>query len=70
MEEEKKLPWDDYYPDTKETFIALKEREGRVHNWCNYIPDEIIEAWGELTNKERWLLQQTAEVSASNEEWD
>jgi hypothetical protein len=43
---------------------------GRVHNWRRYVPDDIREAWGDLTPKERDLVMIMAEYAAAQEEWD
>lgn len=32
------------------------ENSGEVHDWKNYVPDEIIECWNELTEREKKLI--------------
>jgi hypothetical protein len=42
----------------------------KVHDWRNYVPDEIKVIWDTLTPREKELIQKTAEVPAFAEEWD
>lgn len=43
---------------------------GRVHDWRNYVPKEIIEVWGSLTDRERKLIFIICEPIADAEYWD
>lgn len=42
----------------------------RVHDWRNYVPDEIKEVWDNLTERERKLIFIMCEPIADREEWD
>lgn len=46
------------------------EETGKVHDWRNYIPDEFIEEWEQLTLREKQIIYILAEKQASNEEWE
>jgi len=43
---------------------------GKVHEWKNYISQEIRETWGEFTDAQKQALARQAEDNASDEEWD
>ena len=43
---------------------------GRVHEWRNYIDDELRAIWDTFTEEQRIVIGRSAEKSASNEEWD
>lgn len=46
------------------------ENISKVHDWRNYIPDEIKEIWNDLTLREKQLLFIMAEQQADKEEWE
>jgi hypothetical protein len=46
------------------------EKKNRVHDWRNYIPDQIKEVWGLLSLDAQLALLLTAEQQASAEDWD
>lgn len=43
---------------------------GRVHNWHNYVSDEIKALYPELSERVRRAIARQAEEQASAEEWD
>lgn len=43
---------------------------GRVHDWRNHVPDEIVEVWGELPPIARAAVYFIAARSAGAENWD
>lgn len=42
----------------------------KVHDWKNYVPEELSEHWYELTERERKLIFILTEPMADREEWD
>lgn len=46
------------------------EKAGKIHDWRNYVPQEIENIWENLSLKERILVAFMAEKQATNEEWD
>lgn len=46
------------------------DKKTRVHDWRNYVPDEVIEAWAQLSLDFRAGIFLLAQKTASNEEWD
>lgn len=46
------------------------EETTRVHDWRNYIPDEVAETWEEFPLEARLAMWMMAEKQASNEEWE
>lgn len=45
-------------------------REWRVHNWRNYITDDLRAMWHTFTDTQKIAIAQMAERQASNEQWD
>lgn len=43
---------------------------GRVHDWRNYISQELAQIWQTLTDEQKILIAQNADEQASNEDWD
>jgi hypothetical protein len=41
-----------------------------VHNWRNYISDEVQAMWLTFTPEQRAALGRQAQTQAENEEWD
>lgn len=61
MNEEK--PPDDYYsPDW--------QSGGRVHEWKNYISEELQAMWVTFTDAQRAAIARSAQINASAEDWD
>jgi len=46
------------------------EKATKIHDWRNYVPDQLIEDWNNLTMRERQIIYFMAEERASIEEWD
>lgn len=42
----------------------------KMHDWRNYIPDEVRAVWKELSVETRVMLFLTAERQANFENWD
>lgn len=56
---------------TPEDFLDPKwESATRVHEWKNYISDEVRDMWGEFTGRQRAALARQAQVEADSEIWD
>jgi len=58
-----------------EVYIANKElidnpTDYRVHNWGNYIPDDLRSGWINLSNEAKAAVFLCCEARANNEEWD
>jgi len=43
---------------------------GRVHDWRNYVPEELQKDWNQLTERERQIIFVMADERASAEDWD
>ncbi len=43
---------------------------GRVHNWKNYVSDDIRKIWKQFSFREKRIIASYAEKLAQNEEWD
>ena len=64
--------------DLKELTIRFKnaldakpfDNISKVHDWKNYIPEDIKANWSVLTPRERLLLAYQAQEVANNEEWE
>jgi hypothetical protein len=41
-----------------------------VHDWRNYINDDLREAWGTFTEEQQRLIRDNADEIAAREEWD
>lgn len=46
------------------------DKARRVHDWRNYIPDEIREVWSSMTVESRVVTYILAEKQANAEDWD
>lgn len=46
------------------------ENAGRVHDWRNYISNELRTVWGTFTDAQKIALGENAEEIAGREEWD
>lgn len=46
------------------------EEAGKIHEWKNYINDEVRTMWPEFTDAQRAALVRQAEYMADCEEWD
>lgn len=42
----------------------------RVHDWKNYISDEVADTWDEFTEKQKMSIARMANDTASNENWE
>lgn len=42
----------------------------RIHNWHNYIPDDLQAVWAQLSEETRAALFVVAQLLADNEEWE
>jgi len=45
-------------------------KKSRVHNWRNYVSEQIQLAWGGFTGEQKVMLSANFEEMAGNEEWD
>jgi hypothetical protein len=43
---------------------------GRVHDWKNYITDEVREMWNTFTDAQKQAIARQADKTASSEYWD
>jgi hypothetical protein len=43
---------------------------GHVHNWKNYISEELRGMWGSFTREQKAAIYRSADETASNENWD
>ena len=43
---------------------------GRVHNWKNYINDDVRSIWSTFSQMQRIILATNAQELADNEDWD
>ena len=43
---------------------------GRVHDWRNYVSEEICAMWPSMPDQLKQALARQAEATASNEEWE
>lgn len=46
------------------------EEAGRVHDWRNYISDELQGMWESFTPEQRRAIGRNAQGIADNEEWE
>ncbi len=46
------------------------ENAGRVHDWRNYISEEIEAMWDTFTDEQKAALYRQADAQASAEDWD
>lgn len=46
------------------------DKATRVHDWRNYVPEEIRAVWGQLSKETRAAVFLMADMQASSEEWD
>lgn len=46
------------------------EKEDRIHNWRNYVPEYLKALWSKLSLDQRLIIYVMAERQASKEEWD
>ncbi len=46
------------------------DNAGRVHEWKNYISDEVKALWFTFTDAQRQALSRQAEDIADQEDWD
>lgn len=46
------------------------ESGGRVHNWKNYVPDDLKDIWHKFSKEQLIVLVETFDTIASNEEWE
>lgn len=46
------------------------EKSRRVHDWRNYIDEEVKAIWNTFTPEQRMALAKQADNLASAEEWD
>ena len=63
---------DDFHErDTPLWFISPNwDDNDRVHNWKNYINDDLRAAWDTFTVPQKRLMARNAEEEAGREEWD
>lgn len=62
MTDDADTPNDFEYPDWSNT--------DRVHNWLNYISEELREIWPSFTRAQKRIIARSAEKMAGNEEWE
>lgn len=53
--------------DLSEVDFSVKSR---VHDWRNYIPEELTMIWKSLTDRERFFIYVMAQDRADLEDWD
>lgn len=58
------------YDDYHHPLNPKWEETGRVHDWRNYISDDIADEWDTFTERQKFLLATQARETARNEEWD
>ena len=46
------------------------DKARKCHDWRNYIPDEVRDAWSEMTVESRVMVYILAEKQANAEDWD
>lgn len=46
------------------------DKARKCHDWRNYIPDEVREAWPQMTVESRVMVYILAEKQANAENWD
>lgn len=46
------------------------EKKTKTHDWRNYVPDEWVKGWGNLSLRERQIIAVMAELQADKEYWD
>ncbi len=46
------------------------DEEDKVHNWRNYISEEVQEMWDTFTDVQKQALARQAQSEADNEDWD
>jgi len=60
--------------DEKDTLLIINEPEfkkaDKVHDWRNYIPDELRGIWDDLPDVTKLVAYYFAEQQAHNEEWE
>jgi hypothetical protein len=42
----------------------------KVHNWKNYISEELVDMWDSFTDNQKIAIGENAQGLADNEEWD
>jgi hypothetical protein len=42
----------------------------RVHDWRNYISDDLRDIWDTFTDKQKEIIAKNADDQASNEHWE
>lgn len=58
-------------PDTPRFYLSPDwEEDDRVHNWKNYISEEVKAMWDTFTGPQKRALARQAEEEALREEWD
>ena len=50
--------------------VPAWEKGGKVHDWRNYIPDDIRRLWPRLSQDARVVAVVIADMQAEKEEWD
>ena len=45
-------------------------KKDRVHNWRNYVPEELQEIWDTFCDYQKQVLANTFQEIANREEWD
>lgn len=46
------------------------DKAGRVHDWRNYISDQLKAIWHTFTKVQKHAIYQNADAIAGNEEWE
>ncbi len=46
------------------------DNERRVHDWKNYVSEELRAKWATFSDELKMMLARQAEEQASNEEWE
>lgn len=63
--------YDNYNPPLpKDYFDPNWQSAGRVHEWKNYINEELQDIWGGFTDQQKRAIARNAEEVASKEDWD
>jgi hypothetical protein len=46
------------------------DKYDRVHNWRNYVSDEVQAAWDSFTAAQKAMIARLCEKQAHSEDWD
>lgn len=60
----------DLAPNSTDLEVSTFNNIQRVHDWRNYIPDELREVWAELSTEAKLACAFMAQTQADNEVWE